>query len=148
MEQCVTETSYEPPLLAPLRLARGLRVNLSKGGISRNCRPRSTGCRLALALIFGAAPTGAYARCNLDSVVGYTLVAAKYVAGYIENGERKDDFEGCNFDRIIVFDDNTGAKCVGYSYTYAYRPEAYIFILGNNIKACIEDEMYDLAPLR
>jgi hypothetical protein len=52
--------------------------------------------------------TSACAECDLDSLVGYTLIARKYIDGWFEEGERKSGFEGCDFDRIIVFDDNTG----------------------------------------
>jgi hypothetical protein len=104
---------------------------------------------LGIALpLFLLSPTKVNASCDLDEVIGYTLIAAKYVRGYIENGEMKYDFEGCSFGRVIVFDDNTGARCTSYSYTYAYHPKAYIFLLGQSIKVCIgEDRMYTLAPI-
>jgi len=41
--------------------------------------------------------------CDLDSMVGWTLIARKTVAGRIDKGVRKDDFEGCEYDRIIVW---------------------------------------------
>ena len=89
------------------------------------------------------------ADCDLDEVVGYTLLASKTIEGRIEeNGERKDDFEGCDFDRVIVFTDNTGVRCTSYGYQYAYRPDAYIFANGRSMKMCVEDEMYDVMPLR
>jgi hypothetical protein len=69
----------------------------------------------------------AFAECVLDDLVGYTLIASKYIAGRIDNNVRKDDFQGCDFDRIIVFDDNTGVRCVSYSYTYYYHPKVYNF---------------------
>jgi hypothetical protein len=91
----------------------------------------------------------AMAECDLSDLIGYTIVARKTVAGYIEKGKRKPDFEGCDFDRIIVFDDNTGVRCATYSYSYFYRPDAFIFSRGAGLmKMCIEGELYDIAPLR
>lgn len=91
---------------------------------------------------------GARAECNLSDLVGYTLLAEKTIAGYIDNEKKGDDFEGCEFDRIIVFDDNTGVRCATYSYSYSYRPDAYIFASGpGSMKMCVEDELYDVTPL-
>lgn len=63
----------------------------------------------------------------LGQFTGYTIVAVKTVAGYIdEDGKRSDDFEGCDFNRKILFDDGTSLTCSSYSYEYEYRPEAVI----------------------
>lgn len=103
----------------------------------------------ALTVATFASSKWAAAQCDLSDLVGYTLVAQKTIAGYIENENRGEDFEGCNFDRIIVFDDNTGVQCLTYSYSYSYRPEAYIFVEGpTSMKMCVEGELYDVAPLR
>ena len=100
---------------------------------------------VAIVLFF---PSTAFASCNLDYLVGYTLAAKKTVAAYIEKGVRKDEFEGCDFDRVLVFDDDTGVACLTYSYSYSYRPTAYIFVKGGSMKACIADSLYDVGPLR
>lgn len=90
----------------------------------------------------------ARADCLLDEVVGYTLAASKTITAYIdEDGTRHDGYEGCQFGRTLVFEDETGLKCQIYQYHYAYRPTAYIFVLGNSIKACIDGDMVDLGPL-
>lgn len=90
----------------------------------------------------------AQAQCNLSELVGYTLIAQRTIDGYIQGEKRSDDFEGCDFDRVIVFDDNTGVRCMTYSYTYSFRPDAYIFAdrIGS-MKMCVEDELYDVAPV-
>ena len=90
----------------------------------------------------------ALAACDLDRVVGYTLAARKTVVAKIENDQREDGFTGCSYNRILVFDDNTGLRCAEYNYHYAYRPEAFIFVNSYSIKACIDGEMMDLQPLR
>jgi hypothetical protein len=93
-------------------------------------------------------PTLAFAACNLDSMVGWTLIARKTIAGRIDKGVRKDDFEGCDFDRIIVFDDNTGVLCTSYSYTYAYYPTAYVWARGSSLKMCVESDWHSVSRLR
>jgi hypothetical protein len=91
----------------------------------------------------------ALADCDLDNLIGYTMVDSKTIDGYIEHGKRNGDFEGCDFDRIIVFDDNNGVRCTSYNYSYSYRPTAYIFFQGRGfMKMCVEGELYDIAPIR
>lgn len=94
----------------------------------------------------------AHAKCDLSRVVGYTLVAAKTVTHYIEEGrgrnESKDGFEGCDFDRIIVFEDGTGVRCAGFGYQFAFRPTAYVFARDGNMKMCVDDELYDITAIR
>jgi len=90
----------------------------------------------------------ARAECDLSELIGYTLLAQKTISGYIQDGKRGDDFEGCDFDRTIVFDDNTGVRCMTFSYTYSFRPDAYIFASGpGSMKMCVDNELYDVAPL-
>ena len=74
-------------------------------------------------------------------LVGYTIVDIKTVKG---------DFEGCDFDKRIIFTDNTYVTCTGVRYTYSYMPEAVI--LGKNydgmllLKVYIDGELYDVMP--
>jgi hypothetical protein len=88
-----------------------------------------------------------FASCSLERLIGYTLVAAKTVQSHIDKGIKKDDFEGCDYDRIIVFEDDTGVKCASYSYTYSYRPKAYIFVSNRDIKICVNDELFDASQI-
>jgi hypothetical protein len=83
------------------------------------------------------------ASCNLDDVVGYTLVAKKKVMGFVENDKRDDSFSGCKLGRTLIFDDNTGVRCTGYTYHYATRPTAYIFINSYSLKLCIDGYWFD-----
>jgi hypothetical protein len=63
----------------------------------------------------------------LGKFVGYSIVASKTVEAFIDKGKQKQDgFEGCEYDRIIVFTDGTGVVCRTYSYTYSYRPDAVL----------------------
>lgn len=109
-------------------------------------RTIGTAALMVSSTFVGASQT--WARCDLGRVVGFTLVAKKTIVAYIEHGSRVDGFNGCNFDRILVFEDNTGLRCAEYNYAYAYRPDAYLFANSTSIKGCIEDEWYDLSRLR
>jgi hypothetical protein len=93
---------------------------------------------------------------ELSSYTGYTIVGTKTVIGYRDkNGKRSDDFEGCDFDRTIKFDDGTVLTCSSYSYTYAYRPTALILMKTNeyqgrkfaSVVMIVEDEAYEMAPV-
>src|SRR5437868_15321428 len=98
-------------------------------------------------IIIVLGPTIAEASCRLDQVIGYTLVAQKTVVAKIQDDKREDGFTGCSYGRILVFEDHTGVRCQSYSYSYAYRPDAFIFLRGSSLRICIEDEWYDASPL-
>ncbi len=99
-------------------------------------------CALALA----SSPALA---CDLSSLVGYTLIAAKTVDGSIDkDGQRTSDFNGCDYDRVIVFDDGTGVACSQYGYQYAYRPKAYVFARGSALKLCVGSQVYEARHIR
>ena len=90
----------------------------------------------------------------MSQFVGYTLVAQKTIVRFLEDDPgrgrslRQDGFEGCNFNRIIVFEDNTGVRCTGYGYQYAYRPTAQLFVSANSIKMCVEGTVYEMTSIR
>jgi hypothetical protein len=90
----------------------------------------------------------ALADCDLDQFVGMTLIAKKTIDGYIQSGERKDEFDGCDFDRTIVFSDQTGVACAGYSYSYAYRPTAFIWSDGTSMKMCVGSNVYAIKRIQ
>ena len=93
-------------------------------------------------------PGLARAECDLHEVVGYTLAAIKTIAGRIDKDGRNDDYQGCDFDRILVFDDNTGVRCTTYTYSYSYRPRAYIWAGGGSIRMCVAGSYMTVAPLQ
>lgn len=90
----------------------------------------------------------ARADCDLDDIVGFTLIAKKTIDGWIQNGKRGDSFEGCEYDRIIAFTDGTGVACRTYSYSYSYRPTAYIFADGSSMKMCVGSSFYSVSRIR
>jgi hypothetical protein len=81
------------------------------------------------------------------------IVGTKTIVGYVDKkGQKKDDFEGCDFDRTIIFDDGTGITCSSYGYQYAYRPTAVLLmksmqISGKNfgqVVMIVESDSYDM----
>lgn len=105
--------------------------------------------------LFITVPTCAVSSDNLKGLVGYIIIASKTIDGYRnrgKNGKRRDDLEGCDFDRVIVFKDGTHLTCAEYGYRYAYAPTAIIFakqmFSGNHtfhdFKLLVEHEVYDM----
>ena len=91
--------------------------------------------------------TQAFASCKVDisRYVGWQITYAGTVTGYIgEDGQEKDDFEGCEYGRILIVDHYKAITCAEYNYSYAYHPEIVVLSKGLSIKACIDNEMYDV----
>ena len=87
------------------------------------------------------------AGCDLSLVVGYQLVMAKTITGYIEGGRKERGFKGCQPDRVLVFADNTGVRCKGVSVQAFELPRAYVFARSQtDVKLCVGDDMLDVAP--
>jgi hypothetical protein len=94
----------------------------------------------------GVSARPAQAECDLGRVVGYQLVLAKVIEGYIEGGKRFKGFSGCNLDRVLVFTDGTGVRCKEVDAATANLPTAYLFAKSqNDMKLCVGDAMYDVA---
>jgi hypothetical protein len=82
---------------------------------------------------------------RLRDLKGYTIIDVLTIVGYQDkDGKSKDEFEGCDFGRVIVFEGNKALTCSGYGYQYAYRPEAVIFGRGGQFKMLVDSEMYDM----
>lgn len=100
---------------------------------------------MALTLAFLASSAFADITDRLGRFVGYTIIASKTIAGYQDkNGKRGDSFEGCDFDRVIVFDDNRVLTCAEFSYQYAYRPTAIVLSNGSSYKMIVGNDVYDM----
>jgi hypothetical protein len=83
---------------------------------------------------------------DISDYVGWTVVAKKTIVAYVESdGGGKDAFEGCNFYRKIIFEDNTYLTCTGYGYHYAYRPAATILRNGSSWKMIVDGEAFDMS---
>jgi hypothetical protein len=52
------------------------------------------------------------------------------------------DFEGCEFDKIIAFDNDLVFQCRTYSYTYAYKPDVTIVTRSSGYEVFIHGKKY------
>ena len=90
-----------------------------------------------------------YASCEIDvsHYVGWGIIFSGTVTGYTnEDGEREDDFEGCEYGRRLLIDHNKAVTCQTYSYSYSYHPDIVILKSPNgSYEACIDGDMYDIS---
>lgn len=83
---------------------------------------------------------------DLSDFVGWQVIHSGTVTGYINgDGEKSEDFEGCEYGRKIVLDDSYIVTCNTYSYSYSYRPSAVILSNGYQLKLIVEDDEYDVS---
>ena len=88
----------------------------------------------------------ALAACDFNELIGYTLIYAKTVEGYIQNGRKSSGFHGCTRDRVLVFSDNTGVRCKDTSVQEADFPRVFLFAKDvNDMKLCVGDVLLDVA---
>jgi hypothetical protein len=88
-------------------------------------------------------------RCDLNTLVGYQIVLAKPIEGYIQGGTRKRGYEGCQPDRVLVFADNTGVRCKELALQHLDQlPNGYLFARNNagDLKLCVEGELFAVSP--
>lgn len=106
------------------------------------------------ALISAGLARPGFAGCELDideleDLVGYEIEAIKTVAGWIDEADGKvgneDDWEGCRYNRKIIFDDGTSVTCTSYQYSSAWgEQKAVIFTKHSDQIVCIDDELMDV----
>jgi hypothetical protein len=100
---------------------------------------------LPLALVGLSASTYAFNDFLFSRLIGYTIVASKTIAGYMDrDGRTGTDFQGCNYGRVIVFSDNTVLTCSEYNYEYSYQPTAILLVKGSSIKMIVESNIFDM----
>jgi hypothetical protein len=104
-----------------------------------------------LAKLFGligitlwAVPLQADLGYQLSNYVGYTIIAVKTIVKSVDKKGEKNEFEGCDYDRDIVFEDGTYVTCASYGYEYAYRPRAVVLSNGNNVIMLVKDKVYQV----
>jgi hypothetical protein len=87
------------------------------------------------------------AGCDLSRLVGYTLVFSKVIDSYIEEGRHHQGFDGCNRDRVLVFADGSGVRCVDAFLHHGDRPHGFLFARSNSdMMLCVDDDLYKVAP--
>lgn len=83
---------------------------------------------------------------QLSELTGYTILGSTtIVARQDENKAREDGFEGCNYGRKILFNNDRYLTCRSYHYHYAYRPTAVLLGNGSQIKMIVDDDVYDMS---
>jgi len=97
-----------------------------------------------------ATPSALAAGCDLDELIGYQLVAKKSVEGYLDDaGREQPGYFGCVAGRVLVFTDRTGVRCRSSGRQQGLMPPAYLFARSRDeLKLCVLDELYDVAPAR
>ena len=103
--------------------------------------------RVSLALVTASFLGTAKAGCVIDvsDYVGWQIIFAGTVTGHIdEDGREVDEFEGCDYGRVLIIDYTMAIECAEYSYSYAYHPDIVILSDGNSFVACIDDEVFDV----
>ena len=100
---------------------------------------------LIVFMLGGYSAARAVCRVDISRFVGWQIIYSGTVTGYInKKGQRVDDFEGCEYDRVLIVDYSRSVTCAEYSYSYSYMPDIVIMSSGNGLKACIDDEIYDI----
>jgi hypothetical protein len=88
------------------------------------------------AIVFGLA--GVATASDLEDLAkdGYAVIIETEVEG---------EFEGCDFDKRIPFQNGMIFVCSEYNYTYAYNPDVLILkhVSSGDIKVIIDDEEFD-----
>lgn len=75
--------------------------------------------------------------------IGNQRVRAVLRDGSVMKTTVSSEFEGCDFDRRISFDNGLIFVCDSYSYTYSYRPNVKIyFVSGRTPEVYIDGEKY------
>lgn len=97
-------------------------------------------------LVFCFFTTQMYANLSyeLKELTGYTINGSKTIIGWVQDDKNDDDFEGCDYGREIIFEDNTVLTCAEYNYEYSYRPTAIILSNGIYFKMIVNDKVYDM----
>jgi hypothetical protein len=84
-------------------------------------------------------------RCDLNPLLGYQIVLARLIAGFIQGGVRNLGHESCEPDRVLVFDDNTRVRCKDLVRQYLEAlPTGYLFARSNlgDLKLCVEGDLF------
>lgn len=83
---------------------------------------------------------------KLRPLVGWTVIHAGSVTGYIDkDGKKKDSFEGCEYGRKLIIDYQYYVTCQTYNYSYSYNPDAVLMSKSGSLRLVVENEIYDVS---
>ena len=109
----------------------------------KRMRQRCSLLTLAIMFVAGSANAGCY--IDASDYVGWEIIYSGTVTGYIDNdGKEVDEFDGCEYDRVLIIDYSKTVTCAEYNYSYAYHPDIVVLSNGYRMEACIDDEMFDV----
>ncbi len=100
-----------------------------------------------IATLVALLATPAEAGCEVDisDYVGWQIIYSGTVTGYIDdNGEKQSSFRGCRYGRKLIVDYSKQVTCADYNFSYAFHPDIVVLSNGHRLKACIDNEMYDV----
>ena len=68
------------------------------------------------------------------------------ITGYQDPGKEpvQDEFEGCDWDRLIFLDDRYQVTCKRYHYHYSHRPEAVLLKTGSRYYLYLNRYFYEV----
>lgn len=112
-------------------------------------------CKFAVLMVAVIAiPSVSFADCDLDidqleDLVGYQVEGVYSVAGWVDEAAGKvgseDDWEGCRYNRKIIFSDGTSVKCTSHHNSSAWgRQKAVMFERHSSKKLCIDDQLINV----
>jgi hypothetical protein len=83
---------------------------------------------------------------EFNGLVGYTILGTKQITGWFDqNGKKGDSFEGCDYGRTIVLDNDKILVCQNFHFHFAFRPTALILSDGHHYKMIVDDHIYDMS---
>lgn len=112
-------------------------------------------CKFAASVVTAIAVPGfSFADCDLDidqleDLVGYEVEGVYSVAGWVDEAAGKvgneDDWEGCRYNRKIIFSDGTTVKCTSHHNSSAWgQQKAVMFERHSSKMLCIDDQLIDV----
>lgn len=100
---------------------------------------------LSLLLIGAFIPARAdISETELADLKGYTILGGFTITGWMDpdKGKKGDAFEGCEYGRVLILDNNLAVTCEEYSYSYSYHPRVVILGDGRSLRMLLGGHLY------
>ncbi|EAN5727961.1 hypothetical protein B5O31_14680 [Salmonella enterica] len=79
---------------------------------------------------------------DYENLIGYTVIAVSKIDG---------NFDGCDYRKPIVLENDMVLRCSSFGIGYAYAPVVVVFSKdmgkGYSIKTIIDNKVYDMEPI-